>query len=212
MHLSSFLGIFINLINWCIIRARDLIKYSLHLISSEVKLVSVLLWKVTAKESLLRLFVVVARAANMAILIEDFLKLELLAGCSEFLLFWDWFKNLARSVGQQFSWLDPFLLNGRESFKAFFRFLCYCVVGDRVWAEGSYDQGLELGILEVKDAHRRHHLEIRRLHHVFLGLFAQSKITICFIIHLKIRILANNRSMLSRGVFIHRALSRVESH
>ena len=86
------------------------------------------------------------------------------------------------------------------------------MVGDCVWAEGSYDQGLELGILEVKDAHRRHHLEIRRLHHVFLGLFPLSKITICFIIHLKIRILAYVRSVLSRGVFVHRPLSRVESH
>ena len=171
MHLSSFLSVFITLINRGIIRARDLIKYSLHLIPSEVKSISVLLWKVTAKESLLRLFVVVARAANMAILIKDFLKLKLLAGCSEFLLFRDWFKNLARSVGQQFSWLDPFLLNGRESLKAFFGFFCYCVVGDSVWAEGSYDQGLELCILEVKYANRWHHLEIRRLHHVFLGLF-----------------------------------------
>ena len=89
MYLSSFLGLFITLINRGIIRARDLIKYSLHLIPGEIESVSVLLLKVTAKESLLRLFVVVAGAANMAVLIEDFLKLELLAGCSEFLLFRD---------------------------------------------------------------------------------------------------------------------------
>ena len=217
MYLSSFLCMLIILLfHRSIIWARHLIKYSLHLVSSKVKSVSMLVRDVPYKESLHRFYVVVGRLStattNMTILIEDFLKLELFSGGSKFLLFRDWFKNLAWSVGQKFSWLNPFFLNWWQSFKTFFGFLCNCMIWDRVWAEGSYDQRLKLGILEVKDAHWWHHLEIRGLHHVFLGLFPQSKITICFIIHLKIRILANVWSLLSIGVLIPRALRWVECH
>jgi hypothetical protein len=76
-----------------IVRARHLIKYSLHLVPSEVKSVSMLVRDVPTKESLHRFYVVVGRLStattNMTILIEDFLKLELFSGGSKFLLFRD---------------------------------------------------------------------------------------------------------------------------
>ena len=96
MHLSSFLSLFVILFNRSIIRAWCLIEQSLHLVSREVKWVSLLvreLTQVASKESLLWFFDVAGNTttANMTILIEDFLKLELLSGSSKFLLFLDWF-------------------------------------------------------------------------------------------------------------------------
>ena len=144
MHLSSFLSVFVILFNRSIIRAWCLIEQSLHLVSREVKWVSLLvreLTQVASKESLLWFFDVAGNTttANMTILIEDFLKLELLSGSSKFLLFLDWFKNLARTVCQKFSWLNSFLLYWRQSLKTFFRLLCDCVIRDRVWTESSND-------------------------------------------------------------------------